>query len=267
MFFCAVLSVTRLNKRYLRFLACSLIILSAVLQAVYLNIFNGYIAVFVLGVITTLIIETAYIHQIKQKNNLVLGAAKVDLLAKIAERERVAEDLSDDLLGFFDTINELSNQSIKDVNRHSDEAEENIKNIQALARETLSKVRRIVVDYRQGTVQRTLQDSDDLLSGHGIKLEINLNITPIKPEIERYLSGIISDVFGILIFTPECSTIKLKISSSHNRILCSFNTNGTINRTSNINKKIDALKSNNKLVDFTLHSNELLRLNVILPIN
>ncbi|GAB3516599.1 sensor histidine kinase [Photobacterium alginatilyticum] len=226
LFFFAVLPLTRIYNKHLRFIMCSIIILLTVSQAIILGIFSGYIAVFVLGIITTLLVETTYVHQLKQKHDLILGAEKINLLAKNAERERVAEDLSKELLDVFDTIEELGNDAISNIEKKNNETEESIKNIQRLTRETLSKVRRIVVNYRLGTIQRVLQDGHSQLTNNGISLEITQHIHAIKPEIESHLAEIITALFNIIASLPGCRTCQFDIRILNSNIVCTLNTDG-----------------------------------------
>ncbi|WP_428451202.1 hypothetical protein [Photobacterium kasasachensis] len=198
----------------------------SVSQAINIEVFSGYIAVFILGVVTSVIVETTYISQLKQKHVLILGAEKIDLLAKNAERERVAEDLSKDLLDVFDTIEELGSDAISNIDKNDNETKENIKNIQLLTRETLSKVRRIVVNYRLGTIQRALQDGHNQLANNGIALAITQHIQAIKPESESHLAEIISALFNIIASLPGCSICQFDIRILDRSIVCTFNTDG-----------------------------------------
>ncbi|WP_239410289.1 hypothetical protein [Photobacterium sp. OFAV2-7] len=175
---------------------------------------------------TSVIVETTYISQLKQKHVLILGAEKIDLLAKNAERERVAEDLSKDLLDVFDTIEELGSDAIRNIGKNDNETKDNIKNIQLLTRETLSKVRRIVVNYRLGTIQRALQDGHNQLANNGISLAITQHIQAIKPESESHLAEIISALFNIIASLPGCSICQFDIRILDRSIVCTFNTDG-----------------------------------------
>ncbi|HEX3779701.1 MAG TPA: histidine kinase [Pseudonocardiaceae bacterium] len=111
--------------------------------------------------------------QQREAENLRLRNARIELLATIAERERIARDLHD-LLGHSLTAVVMRAQLTKelvltDPRRARVEAEE----IERNAREALGAVRGTVAGWRRATLGSELDAARRALSGTGVRLRIS----------------------------------------------------------------------------------------------
>ena len=111
--------------------------------------------------------------------NVRLRSARVELLATIAERERIARDLHD-LLGHSLTAVVMRAQLTKelvlsDPQRARAEAEE----IERNAREALAAVRSTVTGWRRTNITAELEAARRALAGTGVNLRVHYNDTLI----------------------------------------------------------------------------------------
>ncbi|WP_037604481.1 sensor histidine kinase [Streptacidiphilus rugosus] len=110
--------------------------------------------------------------------NQRLRTAQVELLATLAERERIARDLHD-LLGHSLTAVVMRAQLTKelvpvDAERARAEAEE----IERNARDALAAVRSTVTGWRRTTVRDELEAARRALAGTGVTLRVDLDADP-----------------------------------------------------------------------------------------
>jgi two-component system sensor histidine kinase DesK len=118
-------------------------------------------------------IQLKHRDQQQEAENLRLRSTRVELLATIAERERIARDLHD-LLGHSLTAVVLRAQLTKelvlvDPQRARTEAEE----IERNAREALAAVRSTVTGWRRTTVGAELEAARRALAGTGVNLRVD----------------------------------------------------------------------------------------------
>lgn len=124
-----------------------------------------------------------------------LQAARRDLarLAVLEERLRVARDLHD-LLGHTLSMIVLKSELARRlVTQDPGRTEQEIAEVEAVARQTLQEVREAVAGYRQPTLQSELEGAQQLLEAAGIHHQLEQAAVRLPPAIDAVLAWVVRE--------------------------------------------------------------------------
>jgi len=169
-------------------LAIAGVVTVAALESWLLHITNGFIfpATFLSTFIGAANIYFAqknrHVEELKRAN------AEIEQLTKVAERERIARDLHDVLghtLSLITLKSELANRLFE---RDPVSARREIAEVERVAREALTQVRRAVTGIRAAGLAAEMASAKLLLESNGVRLDYDFADVPLPVEIETVLA-------------------------------------------------------------------------------
>jgi two-component system sensor histidine kinase DesK len=123
------------------------------------------------------------IHHVQRRRlseKLIRAQEKVEQLAKIAERERIARDLHD-LLGHTLSVIVLKSElASKLAAKQPERAVEEIRDVERISREALTQVRAAVRGYRSGGLDSEVRRAGEALKAAGVALEAAVDAPPLN---------------------------------------------------------------------------------------
>lgn len=150
-----------------------------------------FIFYFVIGAVTSIGISASgiidrqrLVHERQERRS----QEEVQRLAKIAERERIGQDLHDTVGHSLTAINLKIQLAIKQLERElTTEARQNLEQVQQLAQTALKDIRHTVAGIKKLGLEEELDAQRDLLASLGIELRYQLPKTLLAPTLESDL--------------------------------------------------------------------------------
>lgn len=150
-----------------------------------------FIFYFVIGAVTStgiavsgIIDRQRLVHERQEQKS----REEMQRLAKIAERERIGQDLHDTIGHSLTAINLKAQLARKQLERNStDEAGQHLEHIQQLAQTALKDIRQTIAGIKKLGLEEELEAQRDLLGSLGIKLNYQLPQTLLAPTLESDL--------------------------------------------------------------------------------
>ena len=165
------------------------------------------------------------IHQ--QKENL--SQEKIEQLAAIAERERIARDLHD-LIGHSLTSIALKAdlaEKLASANKMP-QAKQEISAVAKLSRAVLSEVRQAVSGLKSQQLNAHLQTLKEELEQHQFSVNINNKLAQITSELEANLVLIFKEAVTNILRHSNGNAVVLTLIPQDNKILITISDNGQI---------------------------------------
>lgn len=162
-------------------------------------------------------------HEIEQNKN----QEKIEQLATIAERERIARDIHDVIGHSLSSIalkSELAEKLIR-LNEHEKAADE-IKTVAAMSREILSEVRAAVTGLKQLNLGTKIQELTQALSNQGIKVNNQSSILPFNSMIESTLVLILTEAVTNVMRHSNATEVDIKLFEKDQNIHLIVKDNG-----------------------------------------
>ena len=119
---------------------------------------------------------------------LRMAQAEVERLAKLAERERIARDLHDVLGHTLSVVVLKSELAKKLMSRDPARAEQEIAEVERIARQGLADVREAITGYRSSGLNAEIEHVCDTLTAAGIDTTIEAHAIKLAPAQETALS-------------------------------------------------------------------------------
>jgi two-component system sensor histidine kinase DesK len=157
----------------------------------------------------------------KQRDGAKLRRAheEIENLAKIAERERIARDLHDVLGHTLSLITLKSELAGKLIDREPQRAKEEIRAVEATAREALSEVRQAVVGYRSKTLNEEFKLAKSTLETAGVKVDCEAKTVPLQPAQESVLGLALREAVTNIIRHARAHSCRLRLEQSNGNCL------------------------------------------------
>lgn len=174
-----------------------------------------FIFYFVIGAVTSIGIAASgiidrqrLVHERQERRS----QEEVQRLAKIAERERIGQDLHDTIGHSLTAINLKTQLAIKQLERElTVEARQNLEQVQQLAQTALKDIRHTVAGIKKLGLENELEAQRDLLNSLGIELHYQLPKTLLAPTLESDL---------LLIAREAITNILRHANATHCELLC-----------------------------------------------
>lgn len=124
-------------------------------------------------------------HQQLQDANL-----KLERLTKLAERDRISQDLHDVMGHELSMITLKAQLVVKLIERNPEKAKEEARDIELAARKALTRVREYIANIRQSRVEDEWFDAKKLLEAAGISCETSMQLQGVSltPAVEQALA-------------------------------------------------------------------------------
>jgi two-component system sensor histidine kinase DesK len=178
--------------------------------ALHLSLFSTIYAVglsALLGVVTARNIE-------RQSTNAALriAHAEVERMAKVAERERIARDLHDVLGHTLSVIVLKSELAAKLADRDIERAASEIREIEQIARTSLSELREAIAGYRSAGIESELVRARSVLELAGVTVSCRNEPLALTPTQEGVLALAIREGVTNIIRHARASSCRLQLS-------------------------------------------------------
>jgi two-component system sensor histidine kinase DesK len=141
---------------------------------------------------------------------LHMAQEEVERLAKLAERERIARDLHD-LLGHTLSVVVLKSElAQKLMDRDPRRAQQEIAEVERIARQGLADVREAITGYRSSGLVAEIEHVRETLTAAGIDTTIDARAVPLAPAQETALSLVLREAATNVIRHANAKTCHIK---------------------------------------------------------
>lgn len=155
---------------------------------------------------------------------------RVEELIKERERDRIARDLHDTVGQTLSTISVKSDISKKLLYKNRERAEQELQDIQLLARNLLQEMREIVSDLRLVSLQEEVDAAQQRLNEAGIVIELEQQAASIKDSSkETMLAYILKEAVTNVIRHSGAAMCKIRVIVSENELHLEVEDNGSFN--------------------------------------
>lgn len=181
------------------------------------------------GIIFTIFIGgiNIYQHEIDQKRQaLKLSQQEVKQLAKTAERERIARDLHDLIGHTFSVITLKADLAGKLIDKDSERAKKEIKELENISRTALSQVREVVTGFRTSDLKAELASAKYLLQSNDIDFDYSLGELTVGDQINKELAIIFKELTTNIIKHAKASKVTAAIEQDKKGIRLTVADNG-----------------------------------------
>mgnify|MGYP001213380806 CR=1 FL=1 len=152
---------------------------------------------------------------------------EIQRLAKIAERERIGQDLHDTIGHSLTAINLKVQLALKQLEfAQSDAAKQNLEQVQHLAQTALKDIRLTVAGIQKLGFEEELEAQRDLLESLGIQLRYQLPDTLLAPTLESDLLLIAREAITNILRYANASRCELLCQAKDGRVEMLIRDNG-----------------------------------------
>lgn len=170
---------------------------------------------------------TIYQYQMDKKNKeLILSQQEVKVLARTAERERIARDLHD-LIGHTFTVitikAELARKlMVKDQHRACRE----IKELEDISRDALKQVREVVTGYRTSDLSTELAHAKYILESNDVRFDYQLDDIKLDDNINKELAIIVKELVTNILKHAQASKVSASVSQENDQVFLQVSDDG-----------------------------------------
>ncbi|NQZ09630.1 MAG: sensor histidine kinase [Algicola sp.] len=181
------------------------------------------------GGIFTLVIGALNIYQYEidaKRKELKLSQQEVKQLAKTAERERIARDLHDLIGHTFSVITLKADLAGKLIDKDSERAKKEIKELENISRNALSQVREVVTGFRTSDLNAELASAKYLLQSNDIDFNYSLGELTIDEHTNKELAIIFKELTTNIIKHAKASKVTAAVEQDKNGLRLNVTDNG-----------------------------------------
>lgn len=171
--------------------------------------------------------QREFIHQTLQAES----NEKIEQLATIAERERIARDMHD-LLG-----HSLSSLALKAelaekllAKDQYQQAEQEVKEIAEIARESLAEIRQTVTDMKQKGLAATIDKLSSQLRTLGFNCNTKVNTPELSAKTESTLIMCIKEAVTNILRHSDGDHVLIEVATKDGLVTCSIKDNGKLQK-------------------------------------
>jgi two-component system, NarL family, sensor histidine kinase DesK len=176
-----------------------------------------------------------YQHQISIKNKQILDSQEdIQHLAQMAERERIGRDLHDMLGHTLSVITlkaELASKLI-DKNADFERVKQEIKQVEALSRDTLSQVRDAIKGYRDTTIEHEARQGRVAALAANIDIAIDLEPMALSKQVNAQLGLVVREAVTNIIRHADTENAKISLKAEKEGIVLQIKNQGEMKSTS-----------------------------------
>jgi two-component system sensor histidine kinase DesK len=157
----------------------------------------------------------------RYRHQITLWRAREDLdeMAKIAERERIARDLHDVLGHTLSVIALKSELASKLADRDPGRAIDEIRDVEQIARQALTDVRRAIEGYQQRGLSGELQNAARALNAAGIRLETQVAAVDLPPRLETTLALAVREAVTNVIRHARATRCTVRVQAGNAEVM------------------------------------------------
>lgn len=158
---------------------------------------------------------------------------EVQRLAKIAERERIGQDIHD-LLGHTLTVVNLKAQLAKSLmqNNEYDKAQQEVDAISSTTQRAIKEIREAVTGYKTHNLRKELDDQKEYLDSMGVALEVVFPEMVLPPNVDSQLLMIVREALNNVLKHSKASQATVSINNSQSHLSVNIRDNGIGNKKS-----------------------------------
>jgi two-component system sensor histidine kinase DesK len=145
---------------------------------------------------------------------LRLAHDEIERLAKLAERERIARDLHDVLGHTLTLITLKSELAAKLADRDTARAASEIRDVERIARESLSELRAAVAGYRAAGIDAELAHAREVFASAGLRVECQADPVRLAPSQESVLALAIREAVTNVVRHARASAVRLRLAAT-----------------------------------------------------
>lgn len=179
------------------------------------------------GIVTAVgTISTA--SKIEQHQSLERSRELDQHLAKLKERERIAQDLHD-LLGQTLTMVSLKSEvALKLFDTRPDQAKQEIEEIRGAARTALKDVREAVAGMNTTTLKAELQGANRVLSSANIHLSIEGTMPDLNPQTDHVIALAVREAMTNIVRHSQASEAVFSVATKDDALLIVIKDDGQV---------------------------------------
>jgi two-component system, NarL family, sensor histidine kinase DesK len=170
--------------------------------------------------------NTFFAQKHRDDAKLRMAQDEIEHLAKIAERERIARDLHDVLGHTLSLITLKSELAGKLIDRDPARAKEEIRAVEATARQALSEVRQAVVGYRAKTLTEEIKLAKSTLETAGVRVDCEAASVPLQPAQESVLGLALREAVTNVVRHARAHTCRLRLAQTNGHCLLEIEDDG-----------------------------------------
>jgi two-component system sensor histidine kinase DesK len=175
----------------------------------------------VFAAVFTLLVGGINIHfseTARARARLELAHGEVERLATMAERERIARDLHDLLGHTLSLITLKAELAAKLVQRDREQAEKEIREVEAISRDALAEVRSAVRGYRRQSLGAELAKAKVALGSAGVEVEIDTGPYSLHEEVESVVALALREGVTNVVRHARADRCRIRIEQREGRL-------------------------------------------------
>lgn len=168
------------------------------------------------GIVFVAVVGAAMVHRAQMgRMNAELRTARDDVerLAKLAERERIARDLHDVLGHTLSVIILKSELASKLADSDIARAAEEIRDVESIARQSLSELREALAGYRAAGIGAEIERARAVLTAAGVRFECDVANVRFAPRTEGVLALAIREAVTNVVRHSGASTCRIRLAA------------------------------------------------------
>ncbi len=181
--------------------------------------FESYFAHLSLGTWLTALVFSALVGGVnlhfaqakRQAERLKVAHEEIEHLAKVAERERIARDLHDVLGHTLSVIVLKSELASKLIERDSERAKNEIRDVEKISRDALSEVRQAIRGYRSQGLSEEMARARATLETAGVRFDCDTSTVGLSPAQESVLALVVREAVTNVVRHAEAKNCKLQL--------------------------------------------------------
>jgi two-component system sensor histidine kinase DesK len=150
----------------------------------------------------------------RANESLRLAQDEVKRLATVAERERIARDMHDVLGHTLSLIVLKAELAARLVDRDIGRAADEIREVERIARDSLSELRQAIAGYRAAGIPAELERARATLETAGIRVECDADAVALTPEQEGVLALAIREAVTNVVRHARARSCRLRLRQS-----------------------------------------------------
>lgn len=154
----------------------------------------------------------------KKRRALDLSQQEIKTLAASAERERIARDLHDTMGHAFSMITLKAELAGKLIDKNLEAAKQQIKELEALSRDTLAQIRDAVTGYRRSGLRSELVNTKMALETAGFSFDSSFQSCELSEKLDDELALILRELTTNIIRHSNGSHCEVNIRQVNNTL-------------------------------------------------